>query len=108
MRSTPTRTPETRLTHRSNPVNLFRVLLAALGLMVAVARAAGASSALPLPEPSLARRFAPPAVQPRATQPAATIIAEAETTFFDVGLDNGDLEFDDAITAARKLSLIHI
>jgi len=41
-------------------------------------------------------------VQPRATQPAATIIAEAETTIFDVGLDNGDLEFDDAITAARK------
>lgn len=71
-----------RVVH-SNPVNLFRVLLAALGLMVAVA-------------------FAPPAVQPRATQPAATIIAEAETTFFDVGLDNGDLEFDDAITAARK------
>ena len=67
-------------------MNLFRVLLAALGLMVAVARAAGVSSALPLPEPSL----------------AATIIAEAETTLFDVGLDHGDLEFDDAITAARK------
>ena len=49
------------------------------------------------------RRFAPPAaLQSHQTQRATVVLDAQETQFFDVGLDNSDVEFDDQITAARK------
>ena len=38
----------------------------------------------------------------RPAQPAAAVASVEETTFFDVGLDDGAVPFDDSITAARK------
>ena len=43
--------------------------------------------------------------QPAPPQPVlreATIVNAEEATFFDVGLDDASIPFDDGITAARK------
>ena len=70
----------------SNPAVLLKVLVGTLALMIA-----GAFAPSPMHASLTARQ-------------AAVFTAEAEpaTTIFDAALDNGDVDFDDTITAARK------
>mmetsp|Transcript_29407 Transcript_29407/g.91007 ORF Transcript_29407/g.91007 Transcript_29407/m.91007 type:complete len:80 (+) Transcript_29407:528-767(+) len=72
-----------RVVH-SNPPTLLRVLVAALLVMIGTGFVA-----------------APLGARAPAAQAPATLVDEG-TTFFDVGLDNADVAFDDSITAARK------
>ena len=47
-------------------------------------------------------RFAPSPLQAASVTKQQAIVFVEDVTVFDTSLDNGDIEFDDAITAARK------
>mmetsp|Transcript_20473 Transcript_20473/g.61050 ORF Transcript_20473/g.61050 Transcript_20473/m.61050 type:complete len:81 (-) Transcript_20473:231-473(-) len=73
-----------RVAH-SNPANLLRVLVGAALLLFATAFVAPQHHSV---------------AQHQQQQAAAAFVEE--TSFFDVGLDEAEVEFDDTITAARK------